>query len=283
LERSFERETLRRSPQKVSFSGIETFVRMSEAVLCSVPQDSSPRSTIFNASSMTTALPVMNEATSISSDDVSGKVIPHHTKDSSSLDHHHLKAPEVHKVHEHEAHFSAPPTPISSHPDYTTYLHYSNPTPTPQAGGSQGGYFVGYMPPQMIPEPDSPSRLPYEAFFHSGAAAFHPPPPFRYGPKTPPARNMSAAAATLTPSSPVLFPRVSGVASYGAPSLPYMTSPPFPGSEPVYLGAVSNSSDEGVGAWNGPSGDSRYACCDFSLAIGILKAFVSHNTLFLFF
>jgi hypothetical protein len=231
---------------------------MSEAILFSGPQDSSPRSTIFNVSSMTTALPVMNEATTITSDDVSGKVIPH-AKDSSSLDHHHPKPPEVRKVLEHEAHFSAPPTPIASHPEYTTYLHYSNPTLTPQAGGSQGGgYYVGYLPSQMIPEPDSPSRLSYDTFFHSGAAAFHPPPPFRYGPKTPPARGMSAAA-NLTPSSPVLFPRVSVAGSYptGAPSIPYMASPPFPGSEQMYLGTVSNSSDEGLGAWTGPSGDSR--------------------------
>jgi hypothetical protein len=259
---------------------------MSEVVIYPGHQESSPRSTILVASaiSMTTALPVIINEKNMVSDDVSsaqGKIaISTQNKDAASSN---VATKLTSNVNgkggiEHEAHFSAPPTPISH--EYPTYLHYSNPTHTPQTGS---GYYVGYLPQQahMIPDPDSPggSRLTgsYDvgSFFQAHAgAAFHPATAsqgtfLRYGPtsKTPlsPPRGGPVATVTATPSSP-LFPRASsGVGRFdgsigphhGPPNIPYMASPPFSSNDQLYLsaGAISNSSDEG--GWNGQTVDSR--------------------------
>jgi hypothetical protein len=149
--------------------------------------------------------------------------------------------------------------------EYSSYLHYSNPTPTQQP---IPGYYV--YPPQthLIPDPDSPggNRLigAYDvgSFFqpHSGAAFHAPSTLLRVGrPSTTPvspSKGSSSVAAVATPTSP-LFTRASSgmVRSDGmttvhpsAPALPYMTSPQLYQMYPA-TGIASNSSDEGT--WTG--------------------------------
>lgn len=245
-------------------------------------QETSPRSTILTAkaTSMTSALPlIINESNVVSQDGLpsQGKITANQNIDSKSSGDSLKSITETKVMESSDLNATksfdneASPTPISH--DYSSYLHYSNSTPSQQP---ISGYYV--YPPQthLIPDPESPggNRLvgTYDvgSFFqpHSGAA-FHPtgasPNAFlRVGrPSTAPhspSKGSSSVAAVATPTSP-LFTRASSsgimrsdgmsAVHQGAPALPYMTSPQLaPNLYQMYpsAGIASNSSEDGTWA-----------------------------------